>query len=202
MGERRLLPQGARSRRRARDARSRQAQHRRRRDCPRSSGRRIGRAHRPALAQRARAHRWTARDGGHLHRWRPGRGNAGRARGESRQRLGAGRIHDHPGRCVNPTRATTMQHWTLARDAEGYGRLTFDKAGTTTNTLSTAVLTELNDALDQLERDPPKGLVIASGKANGFIAGADTDEFGAVKTSEDALALVRRGWDTFERLAA
>ncbi len=72
-----------------------------------------------------------------------------------------------------------MQHWTITREADGLARLTFDKAGATTNTLSAAVLVELNEALDELDRDPPKGLVIASGKANGFIAGADIDEFGA-----------------------
>ena len=69
----------------------------------------------------------------------------------------------------------TMQHWTITREAGGLARLTFDKAGATTNTLSAAVLTELNQALDELDRDPPKGLIIASGKANGFIAGADID---------------------------
>ena len=95
-----------------------------------------------------------------------------------------------------------MDHWKLTRDADGLARLTFDKVGATTNTLSAAVLAELNLALDEFERDPPPGLVIASGKANGFIAGADIDEFGEVKTEADALALVRRGWDTFNRLAA
>lgn len=95
-----------------------------------------------------------------------------------------------------------MRHWNLTRDADGLARLVFDKAGATTNTLSGDVLAELNVALDTLDRDPPKGLVVASGKANGFIAGADIDEFGEIKSDADALALVRRGWDTFNRLAA
>jgi 3-hydroxyacyl-CoA dehydrogenase / enoyl-CoA hydratase / 3-hydroxybutyryl-CoA epimerase len=94
-----------------------------------------------------------------------------------------------------------MQHWILARGADGLARLTFDKAGASTNTLSAAVFAELNQALDKLDADPPKGLVIASGKTNGFIAGADVDEFGMVKNESDAIALVKRGWDTFERLA-
>jgi 3-hydroxyacyl-CoA dehydrogenase / enoyl-CoA hydratase / 3-hydroxybutyryl-CoA epimerase len=94
-----------------------------------------------------------------------------------------------------------MQHWTITRDADGYATLTFDKAGSAVNTLSAAVLAELNEALDLLDRDPPKGLVIRSGKANGFIAGADVDEFGEVKDEAGAIAIVKRGWDTFERLA-
>ena len=95
-----------------------------------------------------------------------------------------------------------MRHWILTRDADGFARLTFDKAGATTNTLSADVLAELNEALDELDRDPPKGLAIVSGKANGFIAGADIDEFGEVRSEADAVAIVKRGWDTFERLAA
>jgi 3-hydroxyacyl-CoA dehydrogenase/enoyl-CoA hydratase/3-hydroxybutyryl-CoA epimerase len=94
-----------------------------------------------------------------------------------------------------------MQHWTITRDADGFATLTFDKAGAAVNTLSAAVLAELNEALDLLDRDPPKGLVIRSGKANGFIAGADVDEFGGVKDEAGAIAIVKRGWDTFERLA-
>jgi len=95
-----------------------------------------------------------------------------------------------------------MRNWILTRDAEGFARLTLDKAGTTTNTLSREVLEEFNDALDELDRDPPKGLAIVSGKPNGFIAGADIDEFGEVTNEADAVAIVKRGWDTFERLAA
>jgi 3-hydroxyacyl-CoA dehydrogenase/enoyl-CoA hydratase/3-hydroxybutyryl-CoA epimerase len=103
---------------------------------------------------------------------------------------------------VNKESENTMQHWTLARDSDGLARLTFDRAGSTTNTLGAPMLAELNEALDQLDRDPPSGLVIASGKANGFVAGADIDEFGQLENETGAIALVKRGWDTFERLAA
>ena len=54
----------------------------------------------------------------------------------------------------------------------------------------------------ELAADPPKGLVIRSGKDNGFIAGADVDEFGELDSVDDATALVKRGWDTFNELAA
>ena len=94
-----------------------------------------------------------------------------------------------------------MQHWNIVREADGLATLVFDKAGAAVNTLSAVVLDELNEALDTLEREPPSGLVIRSGKASGFIAGADVDEFGDVKDEAGALAIVRRGWDTFERLA-
>src|SRR5438093_10348337 len=94
-----------------------------------------------------------------------------------------------------------MEHWTLSRDADELAWLTFDKAGATANTLSTATLAELNEALDRLQAEPPKGLVIRSGKANGFIAGADVDEFGRIHDADAARALVERGSKTFDRLA-
>lgn len=94
-----------------------------------------------------------------------------------------------------------MTNWTIAREPDGLAWLTFDKAGSSTNTLSAAVLDELDTVLDLLDREPPKGVVIRSGKANGFIAGADVEEFGEIKDEAGALAIVRRGWDVFERLA-
>jgi 3-hydroxyacyl-CoA dehydrogenase/enoyl-CoA hydratase/3-hydroxybutyryl-CoA epimerase len=94
-----------------------------------------------------------------------------------------------------------MQHWTIERNADGLAWLTLDKHGATANTLSGEVLAELNEALDLLDGDAPRGLIIRSGKANGFIAGADVDEFAGVTDEAGALAIVRRGWDTFERLA-
>ena len=95
-----------------------------------------------------------------------------------------------------------FQHWRLARDSEGLEWLTLDRAGASTNTLSAAVMEELRAVLARLAADPPRGLVIRSGKANGFIAGADVDEFGELKSVDDATALVRRGWDIFGELAA
>jgi len=90
-----------------------------------------------------------------------------------------------------------MQHWMITREAGGLATLTFDKAGTSTNTLSADVLAELNEALDQFDREAPTGLIFRSGKPNGFIAGADVDEFGDVKDAAGAMAIVRRGWDAF-----
>ena len=94
------------------------------------------------------------------------------------------------------------QHWKLERDADGIAWLVFDKAGVSTNTLSADALDELRAVLRELSGAPPKGLVIRSGKDNGFIAGADIQEFERVKSVDDALAIVKRGWDTFNELAA
>ncbi len=97
---------------------------------------------------------------------------------------------------------TAYQHWKLDRDADGIAWLRFDKAGTSTNTLSADVFEELRAILAELATAPPKGLVIRSAKENGFIAGADIDGFTQLKTIDDAIALVKRGWDAFNDLAA
>ncbi|MCA1975286.1 MAG: enoyl-CoA hydratase/isomerase family protein, partial [Caenispirillum sp.] len=97
---------------------------------------------------------------------------------------------------------TDFEHWRIEREPEGLAWLTFDKAGASTNTLSADAMRELSQALDEFEREPPQGLVIRSGKDAGFIAGADIEEFTQVASAEDAKALVRRGWDLYNRLAA
>ncbi|GAB4353937.1 MAG: 3-hydroxyacyl-CoA dehydrogenase NAD-binding domain-containing protein [Gammaproteobacteria bacterium] len=97
-------------------------------------------------------------------------------------------------------RATT--HWRLERDADGIAWLTLDHAASSTNVLSVAVLEQLDELLGVLEKEPPAGLVILSGKSGGFIAGADVHEIAAVTDAEEALALVRRAQGIFDRLAA
>jgi 3-hydroxyacyl-CoA dehydrogenase/enoyl-CoA hydratase/3-hydroxybutyryl-CoA epimerase len=98
--------------------------------------------------------------------------------------------------------AIELRDWRLERDADGIAWLVFDKAGASTNTLSAGTLEALRSILDQLAAAPPKGLVIRSGKDNGFIAGADIEEFERVGNVDEALAIVRRGWDIFNALAA
>ncbi|MCC6781044.1 MAG: enoyl-CoA hydratase/isomerase family protein [Hyphomicrobiales bacterium] len=69
------------------------------------------------------------------------------------------------------------RNFRMARDADDIAWLVIDKAGASANTLSEDVITELNDVLATLEREPPKGLVLRSAKKSGFIAGADIGEF-------------------------
>ncbi|WP_374513643.1 3-hydroxyacyl-CoA dehydrogenase NAD-binding domain-containing protein [Niveibacterium sp.] len=95
-----------------------------------------------------------------------------------------------------------FKHWTLQRDADGLAWATLDAADGSANTLGREVMEELGGVLDLLDREPPKGLVIRSGKAAGFIAGANIEEFTKIATVDDAKVLVKRGWDLFNRLAA
>ena len=95
-----------------------------------------------------------------------------------------------------------LTHWKLERDADGIAWATLDVADSTTNTLGVAVMTELGLLLDELDRQPPTALVIRSGKAAGFIAGANIEEFTAIDSAAAARVLVERGWNLFNRLAA
>jgi 3-hydroxyacyl-CoA dehydrogenase/enoyl-CoA hydratase/3-hydroxybutyryl-CoA epimerase len=99
----------------------------------------------------------------------------------------------------------TIKHWRLERDAEGFAWLYFDKAGESANTFSSDAMDELRNILGELtppSPTQPKGLVILSAKESGFVAGADVHEFTTIQSPEDAIRLVRRGWDTFNALAA
>ena len=95
-----------------------------------------------------------------------------------------------------------MRHWSLTRDADGIAWLTLDRADATTNTLSKSVLAGFAQVLDGLDAQPPKGLVIRSGKPNGFIAGADVDEFGAIDDAPGVRSILARGLGLFDRLAS
>lgn len=96
----------------------------------------------------------------------------------------------------------TRKHWNLRRDEDGIAWLCFDKADASANVLSREVMVELNDQLAALEKNLPKAVVITSGKASGFIAGADIKEFTGLKDSEQAYEMVRGGQQVLDRLEA
>src|SRR6267142_316650 len=81
-------------------------------------------------------------------------------------------------------RSTLTKHWHKEVDRDGLAWLTFDKQGESANTFSREALEQLKAALDEIRRDNPKGLVIRSAK-DGFIAGADVEEFTRFKSPED-----------------
>lgn len=95
-----------------------------------------------------------------------------------------------------------MKHWQLNKEECGIAVAVLDRAGESTNALSAEVMAEFAQILDQLDLYPPKGLIVRSAKAAGFIAGADIGEFSQLDTPQKGRALVARGWDLFNRLAA
>ncbi len=98
----------------------------------------------------------------------------------------------------------TNKHWKIETDDTGVAWVCFDKADSGVNVLSAEVMIELETTLQQYAQNPPRGLVIYSGKRSGFIMGADITEFSAVTTPELAYEVTRRGqklFDTIEKLS-
>jgi 3-hydroxyacyl-CoA dehydrogenase/enoyl-CoA hydratase/3-hydroxybutyryl-CoA epimerase len=94
------------------------------------------------------------------------------------------------------------QHWTRTTDEGGVVWLVLDQSGSGTNVLSGTVLQELEELLGTLHNAPPAGVVFASAKPNGFIAGADVKEFTRIRGREDALGIIRRGQAVMDRIDA
>jgi 3-hydroxyacyl-CoA dehydrogenase / enoyl-CoA hydratase / 3-hydroxybutyryl-CoA epimerase len=95
---------------------------------------------------------------------------------------------------------TACRHWQLEQQSDAVLWLRLDQKDRDVNTLSREVLDELALILDEITRLQPKGLVICSGKPNGFIAGADVREFPAIVNPSEARKLVERVHTLFDRL--
>jgi len=94
------------------------------------------------------------------------------------------------------------KNWHLETDEDEIVWLHFDKADSGTNVFSSDVFEEFFVILDQLAEMNPKGLIILSDKENGFIAGADIEEFTQLESKEEALELIRVGQSAFDKLEA
>ncbi len=95
-----------------------------------------------------------------------------------------------------------LQHWRLEIDRDNIFWLYCDRADSSTNTLGEAVLFELDLLLDHAHSANPRGLVILSGKAGGFIAGADIREFDEFTSAEAVSEKIREGHALFNKLEA
>jgi 3-hydroxyacyl-CoA dehydrogenase/enoyl-CoA hydratase/3-hydroxybutyryl-CoA epimerase len=93
-------------------------------------------------------------------------------------------------------------NWLLKRDAADVAWLILDRAGESVNTLSEAVLSELDECLGQLEAEAPKGLVLRSAKPSGFIAGADIADFSGLRDAQELKVRLHRAQAVVDRLDA
>jgi 3-hydroxyacyl-CoA dehydrogenase/enoyl-CoA hydratase/3-hydroxybutyryl-CoA epimerase len=96
----------------------------------------------------------------------------------------------------------TGTSWKSSIDSNGILWLTLDKPGTSANVLSSEVLLELDAVLRPLQQNPPRGVVVLSGKKSGFIAGADIKEFTGLTDAESGYRLIHAGQQVLERLEA
>lgn len=94
------------------------------------------------------------------------------------------------------------QNWRVATDADQIVWLWLDRYDSNTNTLNKSVLEELRSIIELLTSSTTiRGLIIASAKSNGFIAGADIEQFSQFSSAEEATALIRKGQEIFDLLA-
>jgi 3-hydroxyacyl-CoA dehydrogenase/enoyl-CoA hydratase/3-hydroxybutyryl-CoA epimerase len=93
-----------------------------------------------------------------------------------------------------------MSNWTLQVDADRVAWLTADMAGSSANVLSGDMVRELAAKLAEIAALRPVGAVVQSGKASGFIAGADIKEFVQIRSPAEGYALVRAGQSVMQQL--
>lgn len=93
-------------------------------------------------------------------------------------------------------------NWRLEIDSERIAWLSFDLAGSGTNSLGSLAMRELGERLAEIEAAKPRALVIRSAKDGGFVAGADITEFSRLEDLEQAYRLARAGQQVFDRIDA
>ena len=91
---------------------------------------------------------------------------------------------------------------TRRRD-DGVFVVSLDVPGEKLNVLSLGLLDEFEAVFKTIDADArARGVVIISGKPEGFIAGADIKQFVAVTTAQEAIALAGKGHDLLNRIEA
>ncbi len=86
-------------------------------------------------------------------------------------------------------------------DEKGVTILTIDVPGEKVNTLGSGMIREFEALLGDIEKDQTvKAVVIRSGKADNFIAGADIKEFTKIGSAEEGEALSRVGHAIFDKI--
>lgn len=95
----------------------------------------------------------------------------------------------------------TYKNWRLETDADQILWLYFDKQNASVNTIDRSVMEDFNSILDSLATDTThKGVIIASGKKTGFIAGADISQFTTFKDIQEATFVLTSGQQILDKL--
>ena len=86
-------------------------------------------------------------------------------------------------------------------DGDGIATVWIDCQDKKVNTLSVDLMPEFTAVFGKISADPRiKAIVIASGKETGFIAGADIDDLGLVRTAVEGAKLSKNAQDAFRNL--
>lgn len=94
-----------------------------------------------------------------------------------------------------------FRHWRPELRAERLLVLHFDRADSGVNTLAQEVLGELEQIVERVAIEKPRGMVIVSAKAAGFVAGADIKEFVEFDQRGSVLEAIQYGQKVFQKLS-
>ena len=94
-----------------------------------------------------------------------------------------------------------FNHWKTSESEDGIVTLTLDRANSSVNAISRAVLDELEQIVERLAIEKPAGVVIHSTKASGFAVGADIKEFVEYAKHDTVLENIEHGQRVYEALA-
>ena len=95
-----------------------------------------------------------------------------------------------------------LSHWSVEIDDDGFAWVALDVAGKSVNVLTREVLAEMADVAGLLEGNSAiTAMGLICGKDQGFIYGADINEFAELNTEEDVAALLEDVHATFDRFA-
>ena len=103
---------------------------------------------------------------------------------------------------MNAAATPATEHWRSETDDNGVVWLCIDKSDGSANVLSGPVLQELDSHLDALPSTTVRGLVVYSGKSNGFVMGADIKEFTTIQNADQGYELIRLGQQVLDKLEA
>ena len=107
---------------------------------------------------------------------------------------------------MNQPQMPTTSNWRFTLDPEGLGWLTIERADAPVNTLGRAAIVELETLVSRFEdliaTGELKGVILLSGKASGFIAGADITEFDTMTDASVLAPALARTHAVFDRIEA
>ena len=94
------------------------------------------------------------------------------------------------------------KYWKIEKDDNNIAWLHFDTPDSAANLLAQAAIKELDEIIQDFEKDLPQAVIILSDKKDSFIFGADIKEFTALDSKEQALAFMQNGHALMNRIEA
>jgi 3-hydroxyacyl-CoA dehydrogenase/enoyl-CoA hydratase/3-hydroxybutyryl-CoA epimerase len=92
------------------------------------------------------------------------------------------------------------EHLRCERDEREVEVVTLDVRDTPVNIFTEGLFAELQSLVERWERKIPRAVVFRSGKASGFLAGADVKQIQRLRTVEEVETVLRAGQELFARL--